>query len=153
VEGTAADYYKIRRPNEVQDTERTARRDSGDRYRRVHSCAVAQSAGEVVSASDMESLPNAWLVQLKSAPAADGTSLATLQAEKKAFRAAAAQAGAKFTERYAFDTSVQRPVDHRVAQRHQQDQVAHGRRGRVAGGGDRGTAAGVGRVRPNSRPR
>ena len=65
---------------------------------------VAQSAGEVVSASDMESLPNAWLVQLKSAPAADGTSLATLQAEKKAFRAAAAQAGAKFTERYAFDT-------------------------------------------------
>jgi subtilisin family serine protease len=65
---------------------------------------VAAPLGASVSASDVEALPNAWFVQLKSAPAADGTSRATLLAEQKAFRAAAAQAGAKFKERYAFDT-------------------------------------------------
>jgi subtilisin family serine protease len=52
----------------------------------------------------MEALPDAWFVQLTSRPAADGTSLAVLKAEKQAFRAAAAKAGVKFAERYAFDT-------------------------------------------------
>jgi len=58
-------------------------------------------AGELQGA---ESLPNAWFVQLSSAPAADGTSAAKLASEKNAFRSAAKKAGAKFTERYAFDT-------------------------------------------------
>ena len=66
--------------------------------------AVAAPLGATAAASDMEALPNAWFVQLKSAPAADGTSAATLLAERQAFRAAAAKAGIKFTERYAFST-------------------------------------------------
>lgn len=53
---------------------------------------------------EAEGAPSAWFVQLKSAPAADGTGAGTLKAEKQAFRAAAAKAGAKFQERFAFDT-------------------------------------------------
>ena len=67
------------------------------------SVSAAAPAGASVSAAEMAAMPNAWFVEMKSAPAADGTSLATLRAEKQAFRNAAAQAGARFTERYAFD--------------------------------------------------
>jgi hypothetical protein len=48
--------------------------------------------------------PQRWFVELTSAPTADGTSLATVKAEKSAFRAAAKKAGLQYTERYAFDT-------------------------------------------------
>jgi subtilisin family serine protease len=64
----------------------------------------AAPSGASVAASEMDAMPNAWFVQLKSAPAADGTSITSLKAEKKAFRAAAAKAGVKLKERYAFDT-------------------------------------------------
>jgi subtilisin family serine protease len=43
-------------------------------------------------------------VELSSPPTADGTSVNTVRAEKAAFRAAAAQAGLGFQERYAYDT-------------------------------------------------
>jgi subtilisin family serine protease len=68
--------------------------------------AVAAPApvGPSVSIDDMEAMPNAWFVQLKSAPAADGTSAAALRAERQAFRAAATKAGVKFKERYEFGT-------------------------------------------------
>jgi len=65
---------------------------------------VAAPTGPSIAATEMEALPDAWFVQLTNRPAADGTSLAVLKAEKQAFRAAAAKAGVKFTERYAFDT-------------------------------------------------
>jgi len=45
-----------------------------------------------------------WFVELASPPTADGTSLATVRAEKAAFRRAAAAAGLRYTERFAFDT-------------------------------------------------
>jgi minor extracellular serine protease Vpr len=47
--------------------------------------------------------PSAWFVELSNPPAADGTSLSSLKAEKDAFRSAAKKAGIKYTERYAFD--------------------------------------------------
>jgi minor extracellular serine protease Vpr len=45
-----------------------------------------------------------WFVELASPPAAEGTSMATLKAEKKAFRSNAGKAGLVYTERYAYDT-------------------------------------------------
>ena len=48
--------------------------------------------------------PSLWFVELGSAPAADGTRLSVLKAEKAAFRSNAKKAGLAFTERYAFDT-------------------------------------------------
>ena len=48
--------------------------------------------------------PKFWFVELASPPTADGTSLVTVRAEKAAFRANAANAGVKYTERYAYDT-------------------------------------------------
>lgn len=48
--------------------------------------------------------PSLWFVELSSAPAADGTSLSVLKAEKAAFRNNAKQAGMIYSERYAFDT-------------------------------------------------
>jgi minor extracellular serine protease Vpr len=47
---------------------------------------------------------NMWFVELSSAPAADGTSSSKLGAEHSAFRAAAKDAGIKYTERYSFQT-------------------------------------------------
>ena len=44
-----------------------------------------------------------WFVELSGAPVADGNSLTTVQAEKAAFRRAAAAAGVRYTERRAFD--------------------------------------------------
>jgi subtilisin family serine protease len=66
--------------------------------------ALAARSAATLSAGDLEALPNTWFVQLKGAPAADGGKLTNLTAEKRAFRAAAAQAGVKLQERYAFDT-------------------------------------------------
>ena len=67
--------------------------------------AVTAATGQTVAGpAEMQALPGAWFVQLKSAPAADGTAIATLRAEKQAFRTAAAKAGAKFKERRSFDT-------------------------------------------------
>jgi minor extracellular serine protease Vpr len=48
--------------------------------------------------------PSLWFVELAGKPVADGGSARTLKSEKQAFRAEAAKAGLKFTERYAFDT-------------------------------------------------
>ena len=45
-----------------------------------------------------------WFVELFSPPAAEGTKMATLTAEKNAFRTNAKKAGLVFTERYAYDT-------------------------------------------------
>jgi subtilisin family serine protease len=45
---------------------------------------------------------NLWFVQLQSAPRVKGTSLAKLNAEKQAFRKAAADAEVSYTERYAY---------------------------------------------------
>lgn len=45
-----------------------------------------------------------WFVELTGAPVADGNRVAAVQAEKAAFRAAARQAGIRYTERRAFDT-------------------------------------------------
>jgi minor extracellular serine protease Vpr len=45
-----------------------------------------------------------WFVELASPPAAEGTNMATLQAEKNAFRTNAKKAGLVYTERYVYDT-------------------------------------------------
>jgi subtilisin family serine protease len=66
--------------------------------------AVAAPIGPSVAASQAENAPNAWFVELKSAPASAGTSAKALQSEKQAFRDAARAAGVKYTERMAFDT-------------------------------------------------
>ncbi len=47
--------------------------------------------------------PQAWIVELASPPASEGTSKATLKAEKDHFRSAATAAGVRFHERYSFD--------------------------------------------------
>jgi minor extracellular serine protease Vpr len=46
---------------------------------------------------------DAWFVELASAPTAEGTTLQQVRNEKAAFRRAAAAAGVKFEERYAYD--------------------------------------------------
>ena len=66
--------------------------------------AVAAPIGPSIPASQAENAPNAWFVELKSAPASAGTSAKALQSEKQAFRDAARGAGVKYTERMAFDT-------------------------------------------------
>jgi subtilisin family serine protease len=57
-----------------------------------------------LKADEAENVQPLWFVELKSPPAADGTSLSTLKAEKSAFRDAAKKAGIKYKERFAFDT-------------------------------------------------
>ena len=71
------------------------------------SVTAAVPPGTSIPASQAESFagaPDLWFVQLKSTPTANGSNKATIQAEKKAFRDAAAQAGVKYKERMAFDT-------------------------------------------------
>lgn len=46
--------------------------------------------------------PSSWFVKLSGPPAAEGTSMATLAAQKSAFRLYARQAGLVYTERYAY---------------------------------------------------
>lgn len=50
-----------------------------------------------------EPVADLWLVELASAPTADGSSLSTVRAEKQAFRKAAAAVGLKYTEQRSFD--------------------------------------------------
>ncbi len=52
----------------------------------------------------IDETPHLWFVELSSSPAVEGTSQATLKKEKDDFRAAAAKAGLKYSERFAFDT-------------------------------------------------
>lgn len=56
------------------------------------------------SAEMINEIPKIWFVELFSPPAVDGTSMKTLKKEKDEFRAAAAKAGLKYTERFAFKT-------------------------------------------------
>jgi len=51
----------------------------------------------------IDETPSLWFVELASPPTADGASLATVRAQKDAFRAAARRAGLQYKERYAFD--------------------------------------------------
>ncbi len=52
----------------------------------------------------VDETPQFWFVELVSPPTADGTSLATVKAEKTAFRANAKRANLAYSERYAFNT-------------------------------------------------
>ncbi|MBD0329922.1 MAG: S8 family serine peptidase [Thermoleophilia bacterium] len=74
--------------------------------------AFAGATGELVVVGSLPSADsttpvaestNLWFVQLKSAPAVKGTSVARLNSEKQAFRAEAADAGVTYTERFAFN--------------------------------------------------
>jgi subtilisin family serine protease len=58
----------------------------------------------VPSEAAVDETPQLWFVELSSAPVADGGNLATLKAEKNAFRASASRAGLQLQERYAYDT-------------------------------------------------
>ena len=60
-------------------------------------------AQESASLSEAEFVGNLWFVELSGAPTADGNSLARVQAEKAAFKKAAAAAGISYTERQSFD--------------------------------------------------
>jgi minor extracellular serine protease Vpr len=64
--------------------------------------AVVVASAETGEATD--ETPSLWFVELSSAPTADGTSLATIRAEQRAFRANAGNAGLVYTERFAFST-------------------------------------------------
>ena len=64
--------------------------------------ATGASAQDFVPASAVEG-GTLWFVELSGRPTADGASPATVQAEKAAFRAAAAAAGITYVERRAFD--------------------------------------------------
>jgi minor extracellular serine protease Vpr len=66
--------------------------------------AAIATAAQSVPVVEAEALPGTWFIELKGKPTADGGNLQSVRAEKAAFRAAASQAGAKFTERYAYDT-------------------------------------------------
>jgi minor extracellular serine protease Vpr len=76
----------------------------------VAAMLVAPAAGGAGPASDglvggaANETATAWFVELASPPAVKGTSDAALKAEHAAFKANAAAAGIKFTERYSFDT-------------------------------------------------
>ena len=60
-------------------------------------------AGDIAQAGPAAS-SDLWFVELKSGPTADGTSLATVRAEKDAFRGNAKKAKLNYSERFAFDT-------------------------------------------------
>ena len=77
------------------------RRSLGIALSGVFFAATAQA--QSVQVADAENAQT-WLVELSNSPTADGTSASALKSEKAAFRAAAAQAGIKMQERYAFDT-------------------------------------------------
>ena len=64
---------------------------------------VPPTGGDVAVLGASEST-DVWFVELASPPTADGTSAATVRNEKAAFRRAAAQAGLRYGERFAFDT-------------------------------------------------
>ncbi|MDP2322088.1 MAG: S8 family serine peptidase [Acidobacteriota bacterium] len=66
-----------------------------------HPALFGQEPAQQPPASESTDL---WFVEMPSPPSAAGTSLATVRAEKAAFRAAAGRAGIVYGERYAFDT-------------------------------------------------
>jgi minor extracellular serine protease Vpr len=65
--------------------------------------AASAARAQGIAAADDET-PRAWLVELASPPTIEGTSIATTQSEKQAFRASASRAGIAFKERFAYDT-------------------------------------------------
>jgi minor extracellular serine protease Vpr len=72
--------------------------------------ALALMAAGDARAQSVDSVPlsaaedaRLWFVELASNPTADGTSRSTVQAEKAAFRRAAAAAGVRYVERRSFD--------------------------------------------------
>jgi minor extracellular serine protease Vpr len=65
---------------------------------------AAPPVGQAVPMADFEGMPTVWLVELKSAPAANGSNKKAIQSEHKAFLAAAASAGIKLNARYEFDS-------------------------------------------------
>lgn len=65
------------------------------------SAAMAMAQSLPVSSAESSQL---WFVELAGKPVADGASLAVVQAEQNAFRAAAAQAGIVLTERRSFNS-------------------------------------------------
>src|SRR4051812_23607076 len=65
--------------------------------------ASANLFGQSVAASDAENTTK-WLVELSSAPTADGGTAAQVKKDKQDFRAAAASAGITYQERKSFDT-------------------------------------------------
>ncbi|HSW04469.1 S8 family peptidase [Aquabacterium sp.] len=73
--------------------------------------AVATASALFAMQAQAQSVPQSaaegtrhWFVELAGPPVADGTSLATVMAEKAAFRREAAAAGVRFTERRQFNT-------------------------------------------------
>jgi len=56
------------------------------------------------AAAMTDETPDMWFVELASPPLAAGGTLRNLQSDKQAFRAAAAKAGVRFTERFAYDS-------------------------------------------------
>jgi subtilisin family serine protease len=64
--------------------------------------AANASAQDVVPAAEAEN-GNLWFVELSGNPTADGSRLGSVQAEKAAFRRAAAAAGVRYRELRAFD--------------------------------------------------
>jgi minor extracellular serine protease Vpr len=79
---------------------------------RVNSLAIAAAAvlaasaawGQASVSTDAAENGRLWFVELSGAPTADGNSLSAVQAEKRAFRANAALAGLRYTERRAYDS-------------------------------------------------
>ena len=67
--------------------------------------AIAQTPAQPTqSAEPLAETTDLWFVEMVGPPVADGGSLARTRSEKSAFRRAAAAAGIRFTERFAFDT-------------------------------------------------
>jgi len=66
--------------------------------------AATLRSSQSVSARGAEAVPNAWFVQLKSAPATTANQQKMLASERAAFRQEAKSAGIAFSERYSFDT-------------------------------------------------
>lgn len=66
--------------------------------------SIAQEAAPEAISAALSETPSAWFIELTSPPAADGTSLKTLRAEKQAFRNNVRDAGIALRERLAFDT-------------------------------------------------
>jgi subtilisin family serine protease len=66
--------------------------------------AGSARAQESVSLADAENGGRLWFVELSGKPVADGNTLTSVRAEKAAFRAAAAAAGIRYSERSAYDT-------------------------------------------------
>jgi minor extracellular serine protease Vpr len=67
---------------------------------------IPLSGSETPTMSDVpvNETPQIWFVELNSSPAADGTSLSTLDAEHKSFRTKAKGAGLNFEQRFEFKT-------------------------------------------------